>query len=463
MKKIILFFALLIAQISFGQSEPLPEGLPNSKLSFTINNQSVKIPYWRNLSLGTRRDYITNAIVAFHGINHYGKSIYENLKNAASSEGQLNNTIIIAPIMTEIKHINYYNLDQNVYPYWTTRWKYGDLSQNSNRVSSFTIIDNIIKALVRNNPNLKTLTITGFSAGGQMINRYAAAGRGPNDVPDGIKIQFVSYAPSSYVYLNNLRAIPGSETRFGKPNTNCSNYNRYIYGLESDLNSYLRQTGVTAMRQNFRNRTVYQMVGSNDTSTRFLDVKCGAMLQGAERYQRARIYTNYARAYYLQNNNKNLIVAQGYGHSASAYKASNIRKIFFRSSSSENPCDSVSQWSSNVTYHTGDRVIYNNTLFEYTGSEWNNLGSCSNLQIYSKAPPQNSSVWVYPNPAKDVLHLTSSGSKGVFSIISVNGQILKKGQYRGHPINIDNLQKGVYFITLSENNHQVKTEKFIKL
>ncbi|WP_108867177.1 T9SS type A sorting domain-containing protein [Aquimarina aquimarini] len=414
----IIFFTTFTVK---GQSNPLPEGLPDSRISLTINNQQVYIPYWRNLKLGTRRTNITNAIIAFHGINQYGKSMYDNLKSAAKSEGQLSNTIIIAPIMMELDHINYHKLDKRTYAYWTSRWKFGDLSQNSNRVSSFTVIDEIIKILVRSNPNLKTLTVTGFSAGGQMINRYAGGGRAQYTISSGTKVQYVSYAPSIYLYPGRYRRVSGSETQFALPNTNCSNYNDYEFGVAGNLNSYMRATGASSIKSNMRNRTVYQMVGSKDTGTRFLDVRCGANLQGKNRYHRARIYTNYVRKYYMENDNKKLLVARGYGHSASAYKAGNVRKVFFPSRNKQLNSD----------------IIVSN---------------------------QFEDLKLFPNPVENFLHIKSfkEDSDLKYSIMNTTGELVKEGKYSSEPIPLHDLKSGMYFMQVRNDDKQVRKAKFIK-
>ncbi|QKX03496.1 T9SS type A sorting domain-containing protein [Aquimarina sp. TRL1] len=393
------------------QSNPLPEGLPPSRISFKVNNKTVYIPYWRNLAIGTRRTNITNAIIAFHGVNQYGKSVYDNLRSAAISEGQLNNSLIVSPIMMELDHMNYHNLDKNTYAYWTRRWKFGDLSQNSNRVSSFTVIDKIVEILLRNNPNLKTLTITGFSAGGQMINRYAAGSR--VSIPSNVKVQYVSYAPSIYLYPDSRRRISGSENRFRTPSTNCSNYNKYEFGINGNLNSYMRATGATAIKRNLTNRTVYQMIGERDTGTRYLDVRCGAKLQGDNRYQRARIYTNYVRRYYMRNDNKKLLVARGYGHSAGAYKARNVRKVFFASSRRSKAFD----------VHEFDKETSTNE------------------------------ITVYPNPASNRLHLSGDSKNTSYSIFNPQGKMVRKGINNAPEITIEDLQPGMYFI-------QIKTDTF---
>ncbi|WP_108807620.1 T9SS type A sorting domain-containing protein [Aquimarina spinulae] len=425
--KLSLFIAVVFLTLTIsGQSEPLPEGLPDSRISITINDKVVELPYWRNLSIGTKRNNITNAIIAFHGINQYGKSVYNNIRSAAISEGQLSNTIIVSPIMMELDHINYYNLNTNKYPYWTRRWKFGDLSQNSNRVSSFTVIDELIKVLIRNNPNLETLTITGFSAGGQMINRYAGGGRIPNTIPSRVKVQFVSYAPSIYLYPGRYRRIAGTENQFATPNTSCSNYNDYEFGVGGNLNSYMRATGVSNIKSNMTNRTVYQMVGSEDTGTKFLDVRCGAKLQGDNRYHRARIYTNYVKRYYMRNNNKKLLVANGYAHSARAYRASNVRKVFFPSN------------RRNKQFKGNDLV--NNQLGE-----------------------KLESIELFPNPVENVLHIQSikANSSIKYSIMNISGALVKEGRYSSESILLSDLKSGMYFMQINDGK-QVRKAKFIK-
>jgi len=134
-------------------------------------------------------------------------------------------------------------------------WLSGGDSHSSSpgTYSSFTVFDKLVKLLEghkRNGklPNLKHISIAGFSAGCQMALRWAFFSSAENSAG----IQVVVSDCGSYLYLNSLRPTPectvtrnsGPDHKcdsFGQPDGNQSLYNQYKYGLyfTGPTNSYV--------------------------------------------------------------------------------------------------------------------------------------------------------------------------------------------------------------------------------
>ena len=78
-------------------------------------------------------------------------------------------------------------------------------------LSSYGATDAIIQLLLdkRSYPNLKLITVSGYSAGGQYVQRYAYAtewgGSKTVDKQGNTTIRFVSSSASTYLYLSKLR------------------------------------------------------------------------------------------------------------------------------------------------------------------------------------------------------------------------------------------------------------------
>ncbi len=72
-----------------------------------------------------------------------------------------------------------------------------------------------------------------------------------------------------------------------------------------------------------------------------------------------------------------------------------------------------------------------------------------------------SAVQVYPNPAVDVLNVTKVSSNAIYSIHNVSGQVVAKGKVSNGKVQVSQLLKGVYVISV-EDNGTVEKVKFIK-
>lgn len=84
----------------------------------------------------------------------------------------------------------------------------------------------------------------------------------------------------------------------------------------------------------------------------------------------------------------------------------------------------------------------------------------SGLLAVSEAGNVNA-VKMYPNPAEDVLNVTNVSSGATYEIFSAPGQIIAKGTIGDGKINVRNLVKGIYFITIN-NKEEKSTTKFVK-
>ena len=62
-----------------------------------------------------------------------------------------------------------------------------------------------------------------------------------------------------------------------------------------------------------------------------------------------------------------------------------------------------------------------------------------------------SDAMVYPNPAKDVLYIRNVSEKAVISILSIDGRVMLQSK-GSSMININTLQKGLYFVRVNDQN-----------
>src|SRR5205085_2631437 len=112
-------------------------------------------------------------------------------------------------------------------------------------LSSFDFMDDIVRRLARKDlfPNLKNIVVSGHSAGGQFVIRYAMLNQVHEQV--GTRLTYVTSNASSYAYLDALRPVAHSTPTLSPTAAdsapafapfadakNCTEYNTWPYGLK---------------------------------------------------------------------------------------------------------------------------------------------------------------------------------------------------------------------------------------
>ncbi len=318
------------------------ESIGDKKVVMVENGTTMRVPYYSNHVIEEGKNEITSAVVVVHGVNRNADDYYNNMVAAASLEnGVLDRTIIVAPQFLKEEDIDFNSLDAS-HLYWlSVGWRFGNnsLSAPSNprpeSMSSYAVIDTILLRLAANYPNLHRIVVTGHSGGGQVANRYAAS----NSVSEllwsnyEIGTRYIVMNPSSYVYMDNRRAVSGTTDQFEVPST-CGEYDTYGYGLNG-LHEYQAAVGATNIRTRYGMREVVYLLGQNDNNpnSSSLDTKCQANLQGDHRLARGSIYFNHVVSYYGQQIKSlhSIDTVLGVGHSHSGMFASNEgRNVLFR-------------------------------------------------------------------------------------------------------------------------------------
>jgi Secretion system C-terminal sorting domain len=89
-------------------------------------------------------------------------------------------------------------------------------------------------------------------------------------------------------------------------------------------------------------------------------------------------------------------------------------------------------------------------------------GTCEDGEILATATFENKEIKLFPNPASEILNVTNlTTNSASFSILDIQGKVLKSGSLNNGFLSVSELAQGVYFIKISEENkHTIK--KFIK-
>lgn len=169
--------------------------------------------------------------------------------------------------------------------YWDgSKWNSGGGAANAGSVASFAALDAIVAQVAAKNPGLKQIVVAGFSAGAQMVQRYAwATSHGPSFTPP---VKFVVSDPSTYLYFDDRRPDPSCTplkdtganlrcSKFARPDSatvsSCPNFNTYRLGLDglSEGSPYFAQARIAndpaAVSAAYLKKSILYIFGSADT------------------------------------------------------------------------------------------------------------------------------------------------------------------------------------------------------
>ena len=264
-----------------------------------INGRQV--PYYSNCPLSARNTGITRAVIVVHGsgrkVEDYFASVVDNIPSSPTpSRDWRGKTIVLAPYFQEKGDA----LNKKTEAWWKDDWVTGGASGG---VSSYEVVDTMV-ARLRNGtfPNLRWVVITGHSAGGQFVQRYAAF----TDVdmqrePNTALVKFVPSNPSSYLYLNEYRYDDAQKEWVIPHGKKTKGYNEFKYGLE-DLDDYARVRGATWARTYLPKRQIELLAGTADVvADESFDDSREAMLQGHSRYERAQLFDAFMNQFFKPN------------------------------------------------------------------------------------------------------------------------------------------------------------------
>ncbi len=255
---------------------------------------------------------ITRAVLVLHGVlRNADVYLRSALKVQAAAGDAGRETLMIAPQFLSEIDVTAFNLPADTLRWSLTGWEGGEDALGPAPKSSFAALDAILARLAdrRLFPDLKHVIVAGHSGGGQVVQRYAIAGRGEAAVTaKGIDVRYVVANPSSYAYFNAERPRP----EIAKA---CPGFNRWKYGME-DRPAYLAGEAPEVLEKTYVARRVTYLLGALDTDPqhRALDKSCMAEAQGATRYQRGQAYFAAMQARNGGALNHRLRVVAGVGH-----------------------------------------------------------------------------------------------------------------------------------------------------
>jgi pimeloyl-ACP methyl ester carboxylesterase len=284
------------------------------------------VPYYSTHRLTETNPQIERAVIVVHGTARNADEYFTDTAQAAVLAGVSDKALVLAP--------HFQAEEDGAAPgelYWdSSGWKRGDDSLNGRGLSSFTAVDLLIARLSNGKelPALKDIVVTGHSAGGQLASRFAALSLAELQLKN-VRVHYVISNPSTYLYPNEYREVPGSPGVFDRPKGGCPDYDDYPYGAVAP-NDYASQISVAVMGHHLAHRRVTLLLGEADTLSDYLDVSCGANLQGPNRISRGLSYARYL-THFFHPKSLRVSVVPAVGHSGKdMYQSAEGRDALFK-------------------------------------------------------------------------------------------------------------------------------------
>lgn len=232
---------------------------------------------------------IRRAVVVVHG---YNRNAADYARNMMALEPPAD-TLVVAPQFLTPEDIAAHHLSDGILRWGREDWLNGNPALGPAALSAFDGFDAIFARLTdrASFPNLAQIVLAGFSAGGQVVQRYAAVGKGEDAIP----LRYVVGSPNTYVYFGDERPLPDGGFGPFPGAADCPDYNRWKYGLAGGLPPYVLGAagqGISALERRYVARDVVYLAGGDDTNPnhRLLDKSCAGAAQGPTRLARMQAF-----------------------------------------------------------------------------------------------------------------------------------------------------------------------------
>lgn len=325
-------YTLLIAGLLLGCTAASP-AVPITPGRYPVPDTDCRLPYMTSRPLMSADPNVRFAVLAVHSSSHDAVYYYTTVDRILDEFDLHDKYIIVAPQFLRTEHVKDITepglLYWKVNPFWGSSLSRTPDDDKDRRISAYDVLDALIADLCRPGrfENLERITVLGHSAGGQLVNRYAAANPAQDRCarPRDIDVRYIVLNPSSYVYFGPKRSVGYSVSEFAVPSADVlaanGAYNHYGYGTEK-LYAYHRGHNIDAnlMKLRYINRDVVYLLGEEDCKPdSSMSTHPSAMLQGRNRLERGRIYYGHLIDTFgveAVRENHRLIVVPGVGHSS---------------------------------------------------------------------------------------------------------------------------------------------------
>jgi pimeloyl-ACP methyl ester carboxylesterase len=297
----IIRTALLLLSVARLYAAPCTMGTAECTEWVNLPDGSSRSLVYRTYSLDEKNPNITRALIMIHGAGRDADNYFRTAVAAAFLAGALEDTIVISPRFASSDRSCKDKLDKNEVS-WSCSgdsWRSGGNAISNPQLTSYDFADEILRKLAHKDvfPNLKSVVVTGHSAGGQFVARYEMSSKVYDTL--GLTITYVVSNPSSYAYLDDTRPVAdGKDFKPFSDGRNCTTYDNWPYGLEK-RGGYTAKIAGDKLKKQLAERPVTYLLGEIDIlPLGGFDSSCPAMAQGPTRRARGEAFAKYVNEKY---------------------------------------------------------------------------------------------------------------------------------------------------------------------
>lgn len=272
------------------------------------------LPVYANLPIDKPEPSVKRVFIVMHGTLRNADVYFASGRRIVERAGDLGKDVmVVAPQFLTQSDARAFSLSEDTLAWTQEGWKGGEAARQPGPISSFAALDALLAHFANRAlyPSLSAVVMMGHSAGAQLLQRYAVAGReGEKLARDGISVRYIVANPSSYLYFDDER--PNGEVTAGGA---CPAATEWKYGLKS-APPYVVSQDLRDLESRYVRRSVVYLLGEADTDpyTHFIDRSCAAMAQGPYRLARGLAYFDYLKKRHPSDRAHRVVEVPGVGH-----------------------------------------------------------------------------------------------------------------------------------------------------
>ncbi|MDR8030419.1 alpha/beta hydrolase [Burkholderia cenocepacia] len=290
------------------------KAVADQRVTIDTPQGSAVLPVYADHPLDRAAPDVVRVFIVIHGTLRNADAYYASGRQVVEKAGAAGaGTMVVAPQFLTRADVRAFSLGASTLAWTQEGWKGGEPARQPGPVSSFAALDALLAHFADRSlyPSLSTVVVIGHSAGAQLLQRYAVAGReGDALARTGVAVRYVVANPSSYLYFDDER--PNADALAGGA---CPRATEWKYGLKS-APPYVASQDVRDLETRYVARRVVYLLGQADTNpyTHFIDRSCAAMAQGPYRLARGLAYFDYLKKRHPDDLAQQVVEVPGVGH-----------------------------------------------------------------------------------------------------------------------------------------------------